>query len=179
MPRVVVTNAGPLIALAKLNLLHLLEPLYGKVQVPSAVYEEAVVEGMQHGFADAYTLRLFMQQKAWVPVFVGEIPTDLQAASLDRGEQQAIALALARNGLLLIDEEPARQHARQRGLTVRGTLGVLIEAYRRGSVAADQLRLYFQQIQERDDIWISPGLCRRLLRETLGAAADAQPEDPR
>ena len=31
-PAVVITNAGPLIALAKLNLLHLLEPLYGRVQ---------------------------------------------------------------------------------------------------------------------------------------------------
>jgi predicted nucleic acid-binding protein len=179
MPDVVVTNAGPLIALAKLNLLHLLASLYGKVQIPVAVYEEAIVEGMQRGFADAHTLQVFVQQKAWTPVSIGEIPADLQAAPLDRGEQEAIALALARNGLLLMDEEPARQAARQRGLTVRGTLGVLIEAYRRGLITTDQLRLYFQQIQERDDIWISPRLCQRLLRETLGPSTVAQPEEAR
>lgn len=34
MHGVVITNAGPLIVLAKLNLLHLLVSLYGKVQVP-------------------------------------------------------------------------------------------------------------------------------------------------
>lgn len=139
-PAAVITNAGPLIALAKLNLLHLLELLYGRVQVPGAVYEEVVVAGMRQGFTDAYTLRSFIQQQAWEPVPAGEIPASLQAAALDRGEKEAIALALADHGLLLIDEERARQQARQHGLTVRGTLGVLIEAYRRGLVTADQLR---------------------------------------
>lgn len=178
-PAVVITNAGPLIALAKLNLLHLLEPLYGRVQIPVAVYEEAVVAGTRQGFTDAYTLRSFMQQQAWEPVPAGEMPADLQAATLDRGEKEAIALALADHGLLLIDEELARQQARQRGLTVRGTLGILIEAYRRGLITADQLRLYFQQIQERDDIWISPRLCRRLLQETLRRPANDPSENPR
>jgi hypothetical protein len=41
--------------LAKLNLLHLLEPLYDRVQIPGAVYEEAVVAGTRQGFTDAYT----------------------------------------------------------------------------------------------------------------------------
>ena len=173
----VVSNAGPLIALAKLNLLHLLKSLYGFVRVPSAVYTEAVVEGMQRGFADAYTLQLFMQQHRWEPVFDIEIPDDLQQTPLDRGEKEAIALAVAQNALLLLDEEQGRQQARQRGLAVRGTLGVLIAAYRRSLITTDQLRLYFRQIQERDDIWISSQLCQRLLQEALGALPDAQPED--
>jgi len=173
---VVVTNAGPLIALAKLNLLHLLEPLYGRVQISSAVYDEAVVAGVRQGFIDAYTLRGFMQQQAWEPVSPVEIPADLQATPLDRGEQEAIALALAGHGLLLIDEELARQQARQRGLTVRGTLGVLIEAYRRGLITADQLRLYFQQIQDRDDIWISPRLCRACFKKRWAARQTFRPK---
>jgi len=37
-----------------------------------------------------------------------------------------------------------------------------------GLITADQLRLYFGQIEERTDIWISPALCRRLLQEILG-----------
>jgi predicted nucleic acid-binding protein len=39
---VVVCNAGPLIALGKLNRLELLAELYGQVQIPRAVYDEAV-----------------------------------------------------------------------------------------------------------------------------------------
>jgi predicted nucleic acid-binding protein len=35
--RVVVSNAGPLMALSKLNLLHLLKELYGFVHVPRSV----------------------------------------------------------------------------------------------------------------------------------------------
>ena len=143
---------------------------------PAAVYDEAVAEGIERGFADAHTLRSFMQQRQWLPVSIVAIPPDLQASALDRGEQEAIALALACNGLLLMDEERGRQEARQRGLIVRGTLGVLIEAYRRDLITADQLRLCFQQIQERDDIWISPSLCRRLLRETFGDETSVRPE---
>ncbi len=58
--------------------------------------------------------------------------------------------------------------ARRLGLKVRGTLGVLIQAYRSGIITSDQLRFYFGEIQERTDIWISSALCQRLLREVLG-----------
>jgi predicted nucleic acid-binding protein len=68
----------------------------------------------------------------------------------------------------LIDEEQGRQEVRRRGVTVRGTLGVLIQAYHFGLITADQLRFYFGQIEERMDIWISPALCRRLLQMVLG-----------
>jgi len=44
---IVVTNAGPLMALAKLGLLHLLGQLYGKVEMPTAVYNEVVLRGME------------------------------------------------------------------------------------------------------------------------------------
>ncbi len=40
----VVTNSGPLIALAKLNRLDLLPSLYGEVIIPQAVYHKAVVD---------------------------------------------------------------------------------------------------------------------------------------
>ncbi len=164
----VVANAGPLMALAKLNLLHLLKQLYGRVEFPHSVYEEIVVEGMQHGFEDARTLQRFLDQEDWKPTEVKDVPDDLASLRLDRGERESIALAIALDGLLLIDEERGRKAARQRGVTVRGTLGVLVQAYRSGLITADQLRFYFGQIEERTDIWISPAICRRLLHEVLG-----------
>ena len=42
---IVVTNSGPLMALAKLGLLDLLGRLYGKAYMPVAVYDEVVVRG--------------------------------------------------------------------------------------------------------------------------------------
>jgi len=168
MSETVVANAGPLMALAKLNLLHLLKQLYGQVQFPRSVYEEVVVKGIRRGFEDAHTLQRFLNQESWKPTEVGDVPDELASSHLDRGERESIALALAQDGLLLIDEERGRTVARRLGVKVRGTLGILIHAYRAGLITADQLRFYFGEIEERTDIWIAPALCRRLLREVLG-----------
>lgn len=163
----VVTNAGPLIALAKLNLLHLLKHLYGRVHIPRTVYEETVVEGLRQGLPDAHTLRLFLTHENWEPVTVEE-PPEIATLHLDRGERESLALALSMQAMLLMDEERGRAAARRYSLKVRGTLGVLVEAYQRGFITANQLRFHFSQIEERDDIWISSSLCRRVLGETLG-----------
>ena len=168
MPETVVANAGPLMVLAKLNLLHLLRQLYGQVQLARSVYDEVVTEGMRQGAEDAHTLQLFLSQEGWRPTEVQDVPNSLMSSHLDQGERESIALTLGRGSLLLVDEERGRAVARQQGVRARGTLGVLIQAYRCGLVTADQLRFYFRQIEERPDIWISPTLCRRLLQEVPG-----------
>lgn len=127
----VVSNAGPLMALAKLNLLHLLKELYGCVHFTLSVYEETVVEGMRQGHEDARTLLLFLDQMEWGPheVEPAEMPAEFREARLDRGERGTLALAMSLNSsLVLMDETVGRQIARDQGLTVRGSLGVLIEA---------------------------------------------------
>jgi predicted nucleic acid-binding protein len=167
----VVSNAGPLITLAKLNLLHLLRELYGRVHIPRSVYEETVVEGMRQGYEDARTLHLFLDQIGWKPeeVDLAGVPADLQQAHLDRGERDTVAMALTLgNGLVLADETAAREAARAFRLPVRGSLGVLIEAYQRSLIDADQLRLYFAELARRQDIWVNRRLVEHLLREVLG-----------
>ena len=167
----VVSNAGPLIVLAKLNVLHLLKALYGCVHVVRPVYEEVVVEGMRAGHEDARALYLFLAQMKWPieEVAPEEIPPDLAEASLDRGERETLALAMVLGSrLVLMDETVGREAARARGLTVRGSLGVLIEAYRQGEIGADQLRLYLAEIARRHDIWVNPALVERLQDEVLG-----------
>lgn len=166
----VVSNAGPLMALAKLNLLHLLKALYGRIYFARSVYDETVVEGMRQGHEDARTLHLFLDQMQWYPEEVdrSEVPSDLRQAHLDQGEGDTLALAeRLQSGLVLMDETAGRQTARDRGLAVRGSLGVLVEAYRRGLIETDQLRLYFEEMARRQDIWISPALVERLLAEVL------------
>jgi predicted nucleic acid-binding protein len=167
----VVINAGPLMVLAKLNLLHLLKELYGCVHIPRSVYDEVVTEGMRQGYEDARTLHLFLNQVEWSPEDVGPaaIPADLQEAHLDPGERDTLALAVALgDALVLMDEVTGREVARALGLTVRGSLGVLIESYRRGLIGADQLRLYLVEIARRQDIWVNRALVERLLQEILG-----------
>lgn len=55
---------------------------------------------------------------------------------LEAGEQQAIALAIARNSILVIDERLGRKAARGLGLTITGSVGILLEAKKRGYLPA-------------------------------------------
>jgi len=168
----VVTNAGPLIALGKLNRLDLLTDLFRKVQVPRAVYEEVVVQGLTRGASDARNVQLFWQQQQWPIVDVPE--TILAAYSppviLDPGETEALALAQALpDASVLLDDEVARAEARRLNLRVRGTLGILVQSYRQDLLSLAQVELLIREIAVRPDIWIADKLCAQVLASLHGA----------
>lgn len=57
--------------------------------------------------------------------------------SLDKGETSALALALEnKHSLVIINEEKGRKLAKQLGITVTGTLGVLLDAKFTGHIAS-------------------------------------------
>jgi predicted nucleic acid-binding protein len=166
--RRVIADAGPLMTLAKLNALPLLKRLYGTVLISQTVYNEVVTEGLARGYPDAGVVQRFWQQQRWKPRVVNseEIPLDLQQAGLDLGERESLFLAAReRTALLLVDEEAARSAARERGVRVKGALGVLVEAFQKKHLDFEELELLFAQIEQRDDIWISAELCRLVLAE--------------
>jgi predicted nucleic acid-binding protein len=160
------TNAGPLIALGKLNRLDLLADLYGQVQVTRTVYTEVVTQGLTHGAPDALTIRLFWQNRDW-PII--DVPTEIimayePATILDPGEIEVLALGQTlSNVLMLMDDEVARAEARRLKLGVSGTVGVLVQAYRQGHLTYSQIELLLQEIAVRPDIWISAKLCQQVL----------------
>lgn len=162
----VLCDAGPLIALGKLNRLHLLADLYGTVSVPRAVYREAVSEGLLRGLPDALTVRLFWETQGWPVVDVSEalraayVPTVV----LDPGETELLALAQAQpDSLILVDDEAARAEARRLNLTTRGTLGIITQAHRAAILSLPQTELLIREIAARRDIWISSKLCEQVL----------------
>ena len=57
------------------------------------------------------------------------------ATGLGAGEQQAICLALASPGLLVIDDQAGRKAAQQLGIAVTGTVGVLLKAKQDGHIS--------------------------------------------
>lgn len=128
----VVSDSSPLIALAAINSLDLLQALFGSILIPDEVYKEVVVRGRYPGTAVAN-----------IPWIIRRTVTDVQQvaqfrdAGLDQGESEAIALALEiRASLLLVDELAARKIARQRGLAITGVVGVLIDAKDAGFIVA-------------------------------------------
>jgi len=132
---IVVANAGPLISLAQISLLHLLPSLFGHVRIPPAVHEE-VVTSKHTGKTSAE-----VDITGWLQVTKVRHTTavELLRERLGAGESEAIVLAIeSRAALLLIDEKRGRRVAESQGVEKSGTLGVLIPAKRRGLIDAVQ-----------------------------------------
>jgi len=157
---IVVTNSGPLIALGKLVLLDILSKLYKKVKLPTSVYNEVVIKGQEFGCLDAIIVQRAINQGDLLvtDMCYAELPKDIASLPLEIGEKEAIYLAIREKAdLLLLDDMVARSEANSYNL------GVIVQAYRTGFLNFDELEAFFEMIISSDDIWISEGICRRIL----------------
>lgn len=160
-----VANAGPLIALGKLGLVRLLSQLYDPILVPTQVYQEVVTRGLDLGQQDAYAVQLAVARRELVVTDVEliEAPVADTESSLHLGERAVIQLAKqVKADWVLLDDQLAREQAQGLGLHVKGTLGIIVAAYRHRLLAAEEVDLIFQAILDREDIWISDALVRRV-----------------
>ena len=91
----VLSNAGPLMALGKLNRLDLLTELYEQVQIPRAIYTETVTQRLAYGANDALTIKMFWQHQSWPIIDVEEkvLAAYTPSVILDHGEIELLALA--------------------------------------------------------------------------------------
>lgn len=124
---IVVADAGPLIALARVDRLGLLRALYGRVCIPPAVRDELQPNSERPG---AQRLQQALHE-SWLEVRTLSETSDrtLLTLVLDIGEVEAILLAEQVScRFLLIDDRKGRRIARQRGLPVVGMAGVLLAA---------------------------------------------------
>ena len=133
MTAVVVADAGPPIALARIGRVSLLTSLYGSVVIPDQVLTEPRVD------SDRPRARALSAALAAGAIRPQALP-DGSAAELarlclllDAGEASAILLAeQTQCRVLLTDERRGRQIARARGVPVVGLAGVLLAAKRSG-----------------------------------------------
>ncbi len=127
-PLIVVADSGPLIALSRVGQLELLPQLFHRVQIPNAVWREVT-----QGAAEAGRARQRSARRAGLNVVPTNEPTAAAYALLvDEGEAAAIAVARAHDALLIIDDDRGRRLALRLGLRIKGTLGILVLAKRRG-----------------------------------------------
>jgi predicted nucleic acid-binding protein len=142
--RIVISNATPIIGLALIRQLHLLQCLYVEVLVPPAVYAEVLAGGTgRPGSAE-------LQHAAWIKMTPLQDPRRADLLSdLDRGEAGILALAQELDAdLVIVDERLGRRHAKRLGLTLTGTLGVLLRAKAQGYLA--KVRPWIDQLQQGD-----------------------------
>lgn len=157
--RPVVSDTTPLIKLVGVGLLDLLPQLYGSIWVPDAVYHEYAT-GMRVGDPALESL-------PWLRVVPFDVHDLSLPVGLGIGEAATISLASAEEArAVLLDEQLARRIARQRGLPIVGTLGVLLAAKQSGYLPAIK-PVVDQMIAQGRHISVS------LRLRVLGAAGEA------
>ena len=123
----IISDTGPLVVLFKTDLLFLLKEIYLEVHVPETVKRELTrkPEGI-----------ILFENNPWIKVKKAADKESIRILSLilDAGEAEAIVLALETDSMILIDERKGRSYARNLNLRVRGTLGLFLEAKKKGIV---------------------------------------------
>ena len=148
----IVINTGPLIAIVvALGDYSILSKLYDDILVPYEVAEEIIPGGKKAlaycEFEIAKELR-----KIKTPVKIAPILLN----SLDLGEAAVIQLALDKKiQTVCIDEAVGRRVARLNGLSITGTIGILLRAKREGHEIF--LNGAIEKMQ-KNGIWISERL---------------------
>lgn len=153
---IIVADTTPLISLMKIGQLDLLEKLFGEVQIPKAVFEELIYNSNYPEES-----KLIRESKFIIRVSVNNtsaVELLRRSSGLDAGESEAIILSDSLNAsLLLMDEVKGRQVAKQMGIPLMGTLGLLLVGYKENILTK-------QQIVECIDIMRKSG---RHISETL------------
>lgn len=151
-----ISNTSPLLYLYRIEALDWLRNLFTEIWVPEAVVTE-LREGRRRGYEVPQPEHL-----EWVRVITPDsVPSEWLALDLGPGELAALALAIQHpDRVVLLDDGLARRIGQSAGLTVWGTLKVLLEAKARGwtdSVASDLDKL------QTSGMWISEEVRRRVL----------------
>ena len=139
MKRIVIADAGPLIALAGVGKLDLLPRLFGSVSITAQVAQELISVGP---FPDFGVLQAALSQPWLSNVDIANLLPDdwldqcktlMNLYQIDMGEASAMALAgyVQAQGdtpLLVIDDFRGRMAAQHAGMSMIGTAGLLLLA---------------------------------------------------
>ncbi len=134
----VVSDTTALIILAKSNTLFLLSNIFKTIYIPNAVYNELIVKD------DIVKYRIKNFDKLKIKKVNNlKILKNIKKLNLDKGEIEAISLAIELNTILIIDEKKGRKIALDKNLKITGILGILIENYKQKFLTLEEVKLYF------------------------------------
>lgn len=158
---IIVADTTPLISLMKIGHLDLLEQLFGEVQIPEAVFDELVYntnfpEESKLIQESNYIIRVSVKDTSAVDLL-------RRSSGLDAGESEAIILSDSiGTSLLLMDEVKGRQVAKQMGIPLMGTIGLLLVGYNEKLLTKQQI-LECIEIMKTSGRHISESLYQQLL----------------
>ncbi|MFQ6075076.1 MAG: hypothetical protein ACE5Z5_02920 [Candidatus Bathyarchaeia archaeon] len=144
-----VSNATPIIYLARIGRLGILQETYGDVLISPGIHRELTTgdypevpilrNAIQEGWLEVHDLN---------PEGVKFLEMLTEAGGLHEGEREVIAIAHSKGLLLLIDEDErtGRHIAKMWGVEVKGTLRVVVEGYEKGVISYEEARDTFHQL---------------------------------
>jgi uncharacterized protein len=149
-----VSDTSPISNLAFIGRLDLLQTQFSEVRIPPAVAAEL----KKHPDKAASTV-IEVALRQWIHIVTPE-DTPLHRMlrrQVDAGEAEAIAIAADLGaGIVIIDEQEGRMLARQAGLSITGTLGILLRAKRNGHLSL--IKPEIQALRNRARFFLSTSL---------------------
>lgn len=150
----VVSDTSPLLNLALIDELGLLEVQFDSLTIPRAVWDELTADEDGMDGLRELKRRGFL---TLVAVERDELFVEI-STQLDVGETAAITYAIESDAdLVLIDEREGRQVARRHGLAITGVIGILLKAANTGEI---ELRDGLDRLRQAG-FWISMISTRR------------------
>ena len=155
---IIISDTSPLVCLLHLNKISILKDLFVNVIIPTAVFNELIsAKIIDETFLQSNP---FIQLKT--PLNKKEVE-ELRKI-LDAGESEAIVLSKELNAdLLLIDEDRGRKFAIKYGLTIKGILGVLLQAKERKLI--NKVKPLIDRLQSEINFRINKNLLQKILIE--------------
>ncbi|MEX2702745.1 MAG: DUF3368 domain-containing protein [Candidatus Baldrarchaeota archaeon] len=146
-----IINSTPLIYLAKINRLDLLNKLWNNIQAPEEVRKECVEVGKDKGYTDAHSLEKFFDKYVKVHKLSEEENVKLlriaEEFNIDLGEAAVIVLAKKKEeNEILMDDSRARRTAKIMGLKPRGTLYIILRAVKRSIISKQEARELLEEL---------------------------------
>ncbi len=166
----VVSNATPLIYLAKANQLILLQSMVKQVFIPEAVYREVVIEGKRLEEKDAYRVERAIKQEWMIVQGVKVIyPVEI---TIHPSEAEVISLAKEKGiETVLIDDAKARAASELAGLSPIGTLGLVLKAVKNHLLNFDQFLSTLEDIVQ-SGFYLKEELYVRVVRKARELSDD-------
>jgi len=153
----IVINASPLILLSKIGRLQLLNKLYRTVYIPFAVLQE--ISDIGKPIVDLSQLTYQQLNVTNELAMLGLL------GRLHNGEVEVMIGAIEHNiKTVILDDNVARNKARQLGLDVTGTLGILLEAYKKDLL--DDLEKEIASLK-RVGMFLSDDICKKIMSSII------------
>ena len=124
-----ILDSSPLIPLAKIGRLDLLEELEDQCIIPTRVHQEVVTDGIEEGYTDAHRIQHAIDDGI---IEVREIDeTDLfehlsTIPSISETDASVLALTKQLDGIAVMDETAGRDIADTEGIQTRGTAYLML-----------------------------------------------------